>query len=56
MGGGQLLYVPKADPTGNVTATSDPLVRYGSNFNVSQFNTFLHQTGLIKYSGDDRAA
>ena len=47
----QLLYVPKADSSGNVTATSDPLVRYGPSFNVANFNTFLQQTGLIKYAG-----
>lgn len=48
----QLLYVPKADASGNVTASSDPLVTYGSSFNVSDFNNFLHQTGLIKYAGE----
>ncbi|HEX3920324.1 MAG TPA: TonB-dependent receptor [Caulobacteraceae bacterium] len=47
----QLLYVPKADSSGNVTATSDPLVTYGSGFNVTQFNTFLHSSGLIKFNG-----
>jgi len=49
--GDQLLYVPKADSTGNVTATSDPRVTYLSTFNVAQFNAFLHSTGLIKYQG-----
>jgi hypothetical protein len=48
----QLLYVPKADSTGNITATSDPLVQYGPNFSVSAFNAFLHSTGLIKYAGE----
>jgi hypothetical protein len=47
----QLLYVPKADSSGNITASSDPLVTYGSGFNVSQFNAFLHQSGLIRYAG-----
>ena len=47
----QLLYVPKADASGNVTASSDPLVTYGSGFNVTQFNAFLHSSGLIKYNG-----
>jgi hypothetical protein len=47
----QLLYVPKANAQGQVTATSDPLVTYASNFNVSAFNTFLHESGLIKYAG-----
>jgi hypothetical protein len=47
----QLLYVPKTDSTGNVTATSDPIIKYGAGFNVAQFNAFLHQSGLIKYEG-----
>lgn len=51
-GGGQLLYVPKANAQGNVTATSDPKITYGPGFNVAAFNTFLHQTGLIKYNGE----
>ena len=49
--GGELLYVPKTDSSGNVTATSDPIVKYNSNFNVAAFNNFLHSTGLIKYAG-----
>jgi hypothetical protein len=52
----QLLYVPQVDSSGNVTATSDPLVRYGSvsgkAFDVAAFNEFLHSTGLIKYAGE----
>src|SRR5690606_20592619 len=48
----QLLYVPAADSAGNVTATSDPRVTYGPNFNVGAFNDFLHSTGLIKYAGE----
>jgi outer membrane receptor for ferrienterochelin and colicin len=68
----QLFYVPKADSSGNVTATSDPLVIYNTGnfagnpncttavpsgstcvkaFDVAAFNTFLHQSGLIKYAG-----
>jgi outer membrane receptor protein involved in Fe transport len=47
----QLLYVPKTDSTGNVTATSDPLVTYGSTFDLASFNTFLKTSGLIKYNG-----
>ncbi|MBE7217546.1 MAG: TonB-dependent receptor [Caulobacteraceae bacterium] len=61
----ELLYVPKADATGNVTATSDPIVQYGSQFasstyttksgqvlsGVAAFNQFLKDTGLIKYNG-----
>ena len=60
----ELLYVPKTDSTGNVTATSDPKVTY--NFSGAQsgatvagigtqdlagFNQFLKATGLIKYAG-----
>jgi len=48
----QLLYVPKADASGNVTATSDPRVTYNTaTFNVTAFNAFLHSSGLIKYAG-----
>jgi hypothetical protein len=49
--GGELMYVPKTDASGNVTATSDPKVTYASNFNINQFNQFLKSTGLIKYAG-----
>ncbi|MGH6978696.1 MAG: TonB-dependent receptor [Brevundimonas sp.] len=48
----QLLYVPQADSSGNVTASSDPIVRYAPTFDVSQFNDFLHRTGLIEYAGE----
>lgn len=48
---GSLIYVPAADGSGNVTATSDPRVAYGGGFDVAAFNTMLHQTGLIKYAG-----
>jgi len=47
----QLLYVPKVDSTGNVTATSDPIVTYGPGFNVAAFDAFLKSSGLIKYAG-----
>ena len=61
----ELLYVPKADSTGNVTATSDSIVQYGAGFanstyttrsgqvlaGVAGFNQFLKDTGLIKYNG-----
>jgi hypothetical protein len=46
-----LLYIPKADGNGNVTATSDPLVSYSGSMDVNAFNTMLKQTGLIKYAG-----
>jgi outer membrane receptor protein involved in Fe transport len=51
----QLLYVPKTDGTGNITATSDPIVTYNpTTFGpqvIAAFNQYLHQTGLIKYAG-----
>lgn len=47
----ELLYVPKTDGTGNVTATSDPIVTYLPGFDVAALNTFLKQTGLIQYAG-----
>jgi len=49
--GTELLYVPKTNSSGNVTATSDPIVQYASTVNVAAWNTYLHQTGLIKYAG-----
>ena len=61
----ELLYIPKADATGTVTATSDPIVQYGATFanstyttsngqvltGLAGFNQFLKDTGLIKYNG-----
>jgi len=51
----QLLYVPQVDSSGNVTATSDPRVRFGSSggnpFDLAAFNAFLKRTGLIDYAG-----
>ncbi len=47
----QPLYVPRADSSGLVTATSDPLVRFGSGFNLADFNDFLKRTGLIDHAG-----
>ena len=47
----QLVYVPRTDGAGMVTATSDPLVTYGAGFNFAGFNTFLQNSGLIDYSG-----
>lgn len=47
----QLLYVPQTDSNGVVTATSDPLVRYGPTFDLTAFNTFLNRTGLIDEAG-----
>ncbi|MET0336554.1 MAG: TonB-dependent receptor [Caulobacter sp.] len=47
----QLLYVPATDSSGNVTATSDPKITYAAGFDVANFNSFLKNTGLIKYQG-----
>jgi outer membrane receptor protein involved in Fe transport len=47
----ELLYVPKADSSGNVTLSSDPIVTYKAGFDISGFNQFLKDTGLIKYAG-----
>ena len=60
----ELLYVPKTDSTGNVTATSDPRVSYAfsgatsgttvsgiGTQDLAGFNQFLKATGLIKYAG-----
>lgn len=46
-----LLYVPQTDATGNVTATSDPLVQYAAGFNLAGFNSYLQNSGLSAYSG-----
>jgi hypothetical protein len=46
-----LLYVPKTDSSGNVTATSDPRVNYAAGFDVANFNQLLKNTGLIDYAG-----
>lgn len=46
-----LLYVPQTDGSGQVTATSDPIVRYGPTFDLAAFNDFLQRTGLIEYAG-----
>ncbi len=47
----ELFFVPRADSSGNVTATSDPRVAYNSTFNVAAFNDFLKASGLIRYAG-----
>lgn len=46
----QLFYVPQTDANGVVTATSDPRITY-SGINLTDFNAFLNNTGLIKYAG-----
>jgi Carboxypeptidase regulatory-like domain/TonB-dependent Receptor Plug Domain/TonB dependent receptor len=47
----QLLYVPKTDAAGLVTATSDPKVTFGPSFDLNGFNAFLRSSGLLKYAG-----
>ncbi len=46
----QLFYVPATDASGVVTATSDPRITY-TGINLTAFNQFLNNTGLIKYAG-----
>lgn len=46
-----LFYVPQTDGSGQVTATSDPLVRYGAGFDLTAFNAYLERTGLNQYAG-----
>lgn len=47
----QLLYVPAADSSGNVTLTSDPIIRYAAGFDIAGFNDYLKRTGLIGQAG-----
>jgi hypothetical protein len=47
----QLFYVPRFDSTGNITATSDPIVTYASGFNIAQFNDYIKNSGLGDYAG-----
>ncbi|HVZ29209.1 MAG TPA: TonB-dependent receptor, partial [Asticcacaulis sp.] len=47
----ELLYVPKLDSSGNVTLTSDPLVKFKSQADADTFNAFIHNFGLTKYAG-----
>jgi hypothetical protein len=46
-----LFYVPQTDASGNVTLTSDPNVNYAPGFNISGFDSYLKDTGLIEYAG-----
>ncbi|MEN5362327.1 TonB-dependent receptor [Brevundimonas intermedia] len=46
-----LFYVPLADSSGQVTATSDPIIRYAANFDFAAFNQYLQRTGLNSYAG-----
>jgi hypothetical protein len=47
----QLFYVPRADSSGNITATSDPIITYGPGFNLAAFNDYIKNSGLADYSG-----
>lgn len=47
----QLLYVPKVDGSGHVTATSDPLVTYAPGFDLAAFDNLVQKSGLLKYAG-----
>jgi hypothetical protein len=51
----QLFYVPLTNAEGVVTATSDPRVTYATTgsgaINLADFNAFLRNSGLLKYSG-----
>jgi hypothetical protein len=47
----QLFYVPKLDGSGNVTATSDPIVTYAPGFNLAAFSEFIKNSGLADYAG-----
>jgi len=49
--GKSLVYIPKTDSSGNVTATSDPIVQYGAGFDFAGFNQMLHDMNLVKYAG-----
>jgi hypothetical protein len=46
-----VMYVPQADRSGNVTLTSNPNVQYDAGFDVADFNDFRHASGLIEYAG-----
>lgn len=47
----QLLYVPKLDANGAVTAASDPIVKFAPGFDFAGFNKFLQRAGLLQYAG-----
>ena len=47
----QLLYVPKADSSGNITMTSDPIVHFKDAATAQAFSDFVNRTGLSKYAG-----
>jgi hypothetical protein len=47
----QLLYLPKGDASGVVTATSDARVTYAPGFDLAAFNAFIQAKGLQGYEG-----
>jgi hypothetical protein len=47
----QLFYVPKADSSGNITMTSDPIVHFKDAATASLVNDFVKRTGLNNYAG-----
>jgi hypothetical protein len=47
----QLFYVPKADSSGAITMTSDPLVHFNNAADAAKLDAFVKATGLDKYAG-----
>ena len=47
----QLFYVPKADASGNITMTSDPIVHFNNAADAAKLDAFVKATGLKNYAG-----
>jgi hypothetical protein len=47
----QLFYVPKADSSGDITMTSDPIVHFNNAADAAKLDAFVKQSGLAKYAG-----
>ena len=47
----QLFYVPKADSSGAITMTSDPLVHFNNATDAAALDAFVKRTGLDKFAG-----
>jgi hypothetical protein len=47
----QLFYVPKADSSGAITMTSDPIVHFNNAADAAALDAFVKRTGLDKYAG-----
>ncbi len=47
----QLFYVPKADSSGNITMTSDPIVHFNNAADAAKLDAFVKSTGLKDYAG-----